>query len=186
MFAKGAYQDDVARDLEQEEKVLEVHESAKQDIIQVIQPSCFSNIIKKVHVTSILHILQCGHIFIINTSFSKILIRNLERPIEKGDLLASNQIIIKHIGQHIMPSRVADIANSLQSKLCPLIYSNFISTWLAFLLLYSVYTWSNTRHRCCNYFGFKDIKPRIEEIVETDANIIPYQEHRLKLVKSNA
>jgi hypothetical protein len=42
------------------------------------------------------------------------------------------------------------------------------------------------RHRCCNYFGFKDIKPRIKDIVETDANIIPYPEHRLKLVKSNA
>jgi hypothetical protein len=136
--------------------------------------------LKKVHVTSILPILQSGHRFIINTPFSQILIRNLEKPIEKGDLLASNQVITKHIGQHIMPSRGADNASLLQLKPSPMLYSNFISTWVAFVLLYSVYTWSNTRHRCCNYFGFKDIKPRIKDIVETDASIVFYPKTSVK------
>ena len=73
-----------------------------------------------------------------------------------------------------MPSREADNANLLQLKLFPMIYSNFISTWVAFVLLCLVYTWSEIRHRCCNYFGFKDIKPRIKYVIETDANIISY------------
>ena len=117
-----------------EEENLEGYESAEQDIIQVVQSSCFSNIIEEVNVTSILPIFQSGHRFIIDSSFSKIFIRNHERLIEKSDLLVSNQIITKHIGQHIMPSRGTDNASLLQSKLSLLIYSNFISTWVPFVL----------------------------------------------------
>jgi hypothetical protein len=145
-LAKGEHQDDDARDLGQEEKELESCQNAEQYIVPVTKPPCFSNIFEKVHVTSILAILQSGHRFIINISFSKIHIRNLERPIEKGDLLASNHIITEHIGQYIMPSRETDIANLFQLKFSPLIYSNFISTWVAFVLLCSIHTWSKMRH----------------------------------------
>jgi len=117
-----------------EEENLEGYESAEQDIIQVVQSSCFSNIIEEVNVTSILPIFQSGHRFIIDSSFSNFFIRNHERLIEKSDLLVSNQIITKHIGQHIMPSRGTDNASLLQSKLSLLIYSNFISTWIPFVL----------------------------------------------------
>jgi len=167
-LAKVEQQRDGAQDPEEEE-ILEGYESAEQDIIQVIQSSCFSDIIEEVNVTSILTIFQSGHRFIIDSSFSKIFIRKHERLIEMSDLLVSNQIITKHIGQHIMPSGGTDNASLLQSKLSLLMYSNFISTWVPFVLLYSVYTWSEIRHRCCDYFGFKDSKPRIKNVVETDA-----------------
>jgi hypothetical protein len=138
--AKDEHQDDGARD--SKEEILEGCDRAKQDVIQIIQPSCFSNIFKKVHLIRILPIPKSGHRFIIDALFSKFCIRNLERPIEEGDLLISNQIIRRHIGQHVMPSREADNADLSNSKVFPLCYSNFISTWLAFMLLYSVCTWS--------------------------------------------
>jgi hypothetical protein len=45
--AKGEHQDDDARDLGQEEKVLESCRNAEQYIVPVTKPLCFSNVIEK-------------------------------------------------------------------------------------------------------------------------------------------
>jgi len=77
-----------------------------------------------------------------------------------------NNKVTLHKLKSIVMIRCHEIKNILLSLV--------ISTWVAFVLLYSVYTWSKMRHRCCDYFGLKDIKPRIKDVIETDATIVSY------------
>ena len=91
-----------------EDEMLESHLKLEQAIIQFTQPSCSSNVNEEVYLASNLSIFRFGHNFIVDASISKILIKNLERPMKKDNLLVSDKIIKKHIGQHIVPFRETD------------------------------------------------------------------------------
>ena len=51
---------------------------------------------------------------------------------------------------------------------------NFLSTRVPLLISYLAYIWSQMRHICCNYFGFKNLKPRLRSFGKADASIIAY------------
>ena len=93
---------------------------------------------------------------------------------KKGNLSVSNQIVTKHTGQHIAPFRKTDCEKLLQPRLSPLLYLKLIYNWVALLISYLAYTWSQLRHVCSNYFRFRNIKPRLNSFEKTDANIISY------------
>ena len=69
----------------------------------------------------------------------------------KGNLFASTKFDTEIIGQHIIPFRVTDNNKLLQLKLYPLFHLNFVSTWVALLISYLAYIWSQVRHVCSNY-----------------------------------
>ena len=80
---------------------------------------------------------------------------------KKGNLLVSNKIVTKHIGQYIVPFKETDSDLLLQPKLFPLLYLKFISNWVALLASYLAYAWSQLRHVCSNYFDFRSLKLRL-------------------------
>ena len=92
----------------------------------------------------------------------------------KGNLLASNKIDTEIIGQHTIIFREADSNKLLQLKLYPLFHLNFISTWIALLISYLAYIRSKMRHVCSNYFGSRNIKPRLESFEKVDASMMAY------------
>ena len=67
------------------------HPKTKQDIVQVTPPSCSPNIFEEVCLASNLSIFRFGQNFIVDASIRKILISNFERPMKKGNLLASKK-----------------------------------------------------------------------------------------------
>ena len=93
---------------------------------------------------------------------------------KKGNLLVRNKIVTKHIGQYIVPFKETDSDLLLQPKLFPLLYLKFISNWVALLISYLAYTWSQLRHVCSNYFRFRNLKPRLKSFGKTDASIVSY------------
>ena len=93
---------------------------------------------------------------------------------KKGNLFVSNQIVTKHIGQHIAPFRKTDSEKLLQPRPSPLLYQKLISNWVALLISYLAYTWSQLRNVCSNYFCFRNIKPRLDSFQKIDATIISY------------
>ena len=126
----------------------------EQDIIQVTQPSCSPNVIEEVCLASDLPIFWFGRNFIVDASIRKILISNFEEPTKKGNLLVSNQIVIEHIGQPIVPFIKTNSDLLLQPKFSPLLYQ--------------------LRHVYPNYFRFRNLKPRLNSFEKSDANIISY------------
>src|SRR4051812_15300555 len=162
------------QDPAKEYDTLESHPKLEHIIIKFIQPSCSSNVNKEVCLASNLSIFRFGHNFIVDATISKILITNLERPMKKDNLLVSNTIITKHISQHIVSLRETDSDLLLQQKLFPLFHLKFIYIWIALLVSYLAYIWSQVRHICYNSFDFRNIKPRFEFSEKTDANIISY------------
>ena len=146
----------------------------EQAIVHITQPSHSPNIFEEVCLASNLPISRFGHNFIVDASIRKILISNFERPMKKGNLLVSNKIVIKHIGQPIVPFIKTDSDLLLQPKFFPLLYFEFISNWVALLALYLACTWSQLRHMCSNYFHFRNLKPRLNSIEKTNASIISY------------
>ena len=97
---------------------------------------------------------------------------NFERPMMKGNLLVSNKIVTKHIGQYIVLFKETDIDLLLQPKLFPLLYLKFIYYWVALLASYLAYAWSQLRHVCSNYFDFRNLKPRLKSFGKTDASFL--------------
>ena len=116
-------------------KVLESYPKAEQGILQVTPPSCSPNIFEEVCLAINLPVFRFGHDLVVDAYIRKIFIRNIERPMKKGNLFVSNQIVTKHIGQHIAPFRKTDCEKLLQPRLSPLLYLKFISNWVAFLFL---------------------------------------------------
>ena len=155
-------------------KALESHLKVEQSIIQVSQPSCSPSVYEEVCLASDLPIFRFGHSFIVDASIRKNLVSNFERPMMKGNLLVSNKIVTKHIGQYIVPFEETDSDLLLKPKLIPLLYLEFISNWVALLASYLAYAWSQLRHVCFNYFCFRNIKPRLNYFEKSDANIISY------------
>ena len=92
----------------------------------------------------------------------------------KGNLLVSNKIVTKYIGQPIVPFIKTDSDLLLQPKASPLLYLKLISKWVALLVSYLACTWSQLRHVCSNYFRFRNLKPRVNSFEKTDASIISY------------
>ena len=129
---------------------------------------------EEVCLPSDLPIFRFGHNFIVDASIRKILISNFQRPMKKGNLLVSNKIVTKHIGQYIVPFKETDSDLLLQSKLFPLLYLKFISNWVALLASYLAYAWSQLRRVCSNYFDFRNLKPRLKSFGKTDASIVSY------------
>ena len=79
------------------------HPKTKHDIIHAMQSSCSPNIFEEVCLVSNLPIFIFGHNFMVDVSIRKILISNFQRPMKKGNLLISNKIVTKHVGQYIEP-----------------------------------------------------------------------------------
>ena len=119
-------------------------------------------------------VVQFGQNYIIGASISKVFIRNIERPIVKGNLFVSDKIGTQTIGQHITQFRETDSNKLLQLNLSPLFHLKFVSTWVALLISYLAYIWSQVRHVCYNYFGFRNLKPRLKSFYNVDAGIITY------------
>src|SRR3954466_15301026 len=117
---------DMEQNPEKEDGTLESHQNLEQAIIQFTQPSCSLNTYEKVYLASNLSIFRFGHNIIVNATISKILITNLERPMKKDNLLVSNTIITKKIGQNIAPFRETDSDLLLQQKLFLLFHLKFI------------------------------------------------------------
>ena len=147
-----------------DDKVLGSHPKTKQDVLQVAPPSCSPNIFEEVCIVSNLPIFRFGRNFIIDASIRNILISNFERPMKKGNLLVSNKLVMEHIGQHIAPFIKTDNYLLLQPKLFPLLSLKFISSWVALLISYLAYTWSQLRHVCSKYLCFRNLKPRLNSI----------------------
>ena len=147
----------------------------KQDIVQATPPSCSPNIFEEVCLASNLPIFRFGQNFIVDASIRKILLSNFERPMKKGNLLDSNKIVMEHIGQPIAPFIKTNNDLLLQPKLSPLLYLKFISSWVALLISYLACTWSQLRHVCSKYLRFRNLKPMLNSIEKTDANIISYR-----------
>ena len=133
-----------------DDKALGSYPKAEQDILQVTPPSCSPNIFEEVCIASNLPIFRFGHNFIVDASIRKILISNFQRPMKKGNLLVSNKIVTKHIGQYIVPFKKTDSDLLLQPKLFPLLYLKFISNWVSLLASYLAYAWDQLRHVCSN------------------------------------
>ena len=93
---------------------------------------------------------------------------------KKGNLLVRNKIVTKHIGQYIVPFKETDSDLLLQPKLFPLLYLKFISNWVSLLASYLACTWSQLRHVYSKYLRFRNLRPRLNSIAKTDANIISY------------
>ena len=110
------------------------HPEAKHNIIHHMQSSCSPNILEEVCLASNLPIFRFGQDFIVDASIRKILISNFQRPMKKGNLLASNKVVIEHIGQPITPFIKTGSDLLLQPKLSPLLYLKFISIWVALLI----------------------------------------------------
>ena len=139
-----------------DDKALRSYPKAEQDILQVTPPSCSPNVFEEVCIASNLPIFRFGRNFIIDASIRNILISNFERPMKKGNLLVSNKIVMEHIGQPIAPFIKTNNDLLLQPKVSPLLCLRFISNWVALLISYLAYTWSQLRHVCSSYFGFKN------------------------------
>lgn len=103
---------------------------------------------------------QSSHIVSIATYINDILASSVQRPNEEGILLVDNEIKSDCIGQHIMPYLEADNNNFSKLNLSPMFTVDFISTWVALLVLNSVHTCSQTRNKFCTYLGFKDSRLR--------------------------
>ena len=169
------HQSNEARDPEKkEDEALENYLEAGQDIVQAMQPSCFPNVFNEVYPTNNLLVFRLGRNYIVDASISKIFIRNFGRPIVKGNLFASDKTNTEIIGQHIVSFRETDSNKLLQLKLSPLFRLNSISTWVALLISYLAYIWSQVRHLCSNYFGFRNIMPRFKILEKADASIMAY------------
>ena len=93
---------------------------------------------------------------------------------KKGNLFVSNKIVTEHIGQPIAPFIKTDTDLLLQSMLSSFLYLKFVSTWVALLVSYLAYSWSQLRHACSNYFCFRNRKPRLDSFQRTNASIISY------------
>lgn len=167
------YQSEEARDPEQQEDMaLENHLNVGQVIVHVIQPSCSTNVFKEVSLANNLLIFRFGQKYIVHAFISNI--RNIKRPIMNCKLFVSNKMVTKHIGQHVVPFRETDIDKLLQPKLSILFHLNFISTWVALLTSYLAYIWSQVRHVCYNYFGFRNLRPRLVSCEKADDSITTY------------
>ena len=81
---------------------------------------------------------------------------------------------MEHIDQPIAPFIKTDNDLLLQPKLSMFLYLKFISSWVALLISYLAYTWSQLRHVCSNYFRFRNLKPRLKSSEQTDASIVSY------------
>ena len=92
----------------------------------------------------------------------------------KGNLLVSSKIVMEHIGQTIAPFIKTDNDLLLQPKLFPLLSLKCISSWVALLISYLAYTWSQLRHVCSKYLHFRNLKPRLKSSEQTDASIVSY------------
>jgi hypothetical protein len=165
---------DTEQNPEKEDVTLESHKKLEHIVIKFIQPSCSSNVNKEVCLASNLSIFRFGHNFIVDPTISKILITNLERPMKKDNLLVSNTIITKQIGQNIVLLRETDSDLLLQQKLFTLFHLNSMSTWVALLISYLACIWSQLRRICYNCFDFRKIKPTYESCEKTDDSIISY------------
>ena len=73
-----------------------------------------------------------------------------------------------------MPFIKTDSDLLLQPKLIPLSHVKSISKWIALLVSYLAYIWSQLRHVYSKYFCFRKIKSRLESFEKTDASIISY------------
>ena len=81
-----------------DDKALGSYPKAEQDILQVTPPSCSPNIFEEVCLAINLPVFRFGHDLVVDAYIRKIFIRNIERPMKKGNLFVSNQIVTKHIG----------------------------------------------------------------------------------------
>ena len=71
---------------------------------------------------------KSDHLVSVNTSTCDMIVSNLRRPIEEGNLLASNKIIPDSVGQCIVKIRKADNSDILAFKLTPSSLPKFFST----------------------------------------------------------
>ena len=124
---KDLQSNDALNQEKDDDKALGSHPKMEQDIVQVTPPSCSPNVFEEVCIASNLPIFRFGRDFIIGASIRNILISNFERPMKKGNLLVSNKLVMKHIGQHITPFRKTDSKKLLQPRLSPLLCLKFIS-----------------------------------------------------------
>ena len=157
-----------------DDKALGSYPKAEQDILQVTPPSCSPNIFEEVCLAINLPVFRFGHDLVVDAYIRKIFIRNIERPMKKGNLFVSNQMVTKHIGQHIASFRKTNSKKLLQPRLSPLLYLKLISNWVALLISYLAYNWSQLRHVCSNHFRFRNLKPRLKSSEQTDASIVSY------------
>jgi hypothetical protein len=102
----------------------------------------------------------------------------------KGNLFVSNKNFTNHIGQRVVPLRETNSNKLLQSKLSMMFHINSISTCVALLISYLANIWSQVRHVCYNYFGFRNLKPRLVPYEKADASIKAYLSTSEKSVKS--
>ena len=98
---------------------------------------------------------QSSHTISIPTSISSISTDCVKGPIEEDILLVNNEIISDCIGERIVSYKGANNNILSNLKLTSMLSLDFTSTWVALLILYSVYTWSRTSYKFYNYFGFK-------------------------------
>ena len=157
-----------------DDKALGSYPKAEQDILQITPPSRSPNIFEEVCLAINLPVFRFGHDLVVDAYIRKIFIRNIERPMNKGNLFVSNQIVTKHIGQHIAQFRKTGCEKLLQPRISPLLYLKLISNWVALLISYLAYTWSQLRHVCSSYFRFRNLKPRLKSSEQTDASIVSY------------
>ena len=94
---------------------------------------------------------------------------------KKGNLFVSNKVVIEHIGQPIAPFIKTDNDLLLQPKLSPLLYLKFISSWVALLISYLAWTWSQLIHVCSKYFRFRSLKPSLNSFEKTDVIMISHR-----------
>ena len=83
---------------------------------------------------------QSSHTISIPTSISSISTDSVKGPIEEDILLVNNEIISDCIGERIVSYKGANNNILSNLKLTSMLSLDFTSTWVALLILYSVYT----------------------------------------------
>jgi len=115
-------------DRSMEDTTVGCHQEEKHDIIHIKVPR-LSNIFDEVRFASNLPNSKSNRMVSVDTSTCDMIVSNLRRSIEEGNLLASNKIISDSIGQCIVKIRKADNSDILAFKLTPASLPNFCSTW---------------------------------------------------------
>jgi hypothetical protein len=170
------HQSEESRDPEQQQyKALDNHQKGEQDIVPVMQLSRSSNILKEVSLANNLLVFRFGQNYFLHASRSKTFIRNIKRPIMRRKLFViSDKIVANHINQRVVPLRETDSNKLVQPKLSTMFHINSIATWVALLISYLANIWSQVRHVSYNYFGFRNLKPRLLSCNKANANITTY------------
>jgi hypothetical protein len=116
----------------------------KHDVIHIKVPR-LSNIFDKVCFTNILSNSQSDQISLVDASINNTIMHNVERSIERDNLLVSNKMSSDCLGQCTMKIRMADGSNIVAFMLSPSLLPKVLFTWIA-----------------CSHSGIKDRKPKLK------------------------